>query len=130
MLTHWLKFNTVGIVGIGVQLLGLAILKSGFGVDYIVATGVAVELAVLHNFVWHERWTWSDRKRSRTREAIRRLLRFHIGNGAVSLLGNLALMWVLVDKLHLHYLPANMIAIASCSVVNFFISDQFVFTEP
>src|SRR5262249_8430739 len=57
----YLKFNVVGIAGVGVQLLVLALLKSGFGVPYLTATVLAVETAVLHNFFWHERWTWIER---------------------------------------------------------------------
>jgi putative flippase GtrA len=55
----WLKFNTVGLIGIGVQLFVLALLKSGLGMNYLLATTIAVEIAVIHNFIWHERWTWS-----------------------------------------------------------------------
>lgn len=58
---RWIKFNTVGAIGIGVQLAALAILRSRLKLNYLLATGIAVEIAVLHNFVWHERFTWADR---------------------------------------------------------------------
>ncbi len=32
------------------------------GPHYLVATALAVEMAVLHNFFWHRRWTWADRR--------------------------------------------------------------------
>ena len=35
---RWLKFNFVGAVGIGVQLVVLSILTSGLGLDYMIAT--------------------------------------------------------------------------------------------
>lgn len=54
---RWLKFNAVGGIGIGVQLVVLAGLKSGLELNYLLATAVAVEVAVLHNFFWHERFT-------------------------------------------------------------------------
>ncbi len=60
MLRSWVRFNAVGIIGLVVQLLVLAVLLR-FGLHYLVATTVAVEAAVLHNFLWHERWTWSER---------------------------------------------------------------------
>jgi len=37
------------------------------------------------------------------------------------------LMWLLVSRLHLHYFIANLIAIGTCSIVNFFASDRLVF---
>jgi putative flippase GtrA len=43
------------------QLLILIVLKTGLGLDYLVATALAVEAAVVHNFLWHQRFTWIDR---------------------------------------------------------------------
>lgn len=48
---HWLKFNAVGGMGIGVQLITLTGLKSGLHIDYLLATALAVEAAVVHNFI-------------------------------------------------------------------------------
>ena len=36
---RWLKFNAVGGIGIGVQLVVLTTLKSGLHLDYLLATG-------------------------------------------------------------------------------------------
>ena len=52
---RWLKFNFVGGIGIGVQLVVLTALKSGLHFNYLLATVLAVEAAVIHNFIWHER---------------------------------------------------------------------------
>jgi putative flippase GtrA len=38
-------------------------------------------------------------------------------------------MELLVGRLEIHYLVANLIAIASCSVLNFVASDRLVFRE-
>jgi len=122
-----LKFNAVGIIGVGVQLAALAILRTGLGADYLVATFLAVEAAVLHNFIWHERWTWVERTRQKAGGVIGRLFRFHLANGLISIAGNLVLMWLFVSRLHLHYFLANLIAIGTCSIVNFFASDRLVF---
>jgi len=122
-----LRFYTVGAAGIGIQLAALAIFKSGLGLGYLAATALAVEAAILHNFFWHERWTWADRTRTLPEGRAGRLVRFHLTNGAVSILGNLALMQALVGRLHVPYLAANAIAIALCSVLNFLAADRLVF---
>jgi len=44
---HWLKFNAVGGMGIGVQLMVLTALKSGLHIDYLLATALAVEAAIV-----------------------------------------------------------------------------------
>jgi putative flippase GtrA len=95
--------------------------------DYLIATALAVEAAVLHNFFWHQRFTWADRGVISRREVLFRLLRFNLTNGASSILGNLLAMRLLVGEAHLPYLPANIISIAACSLVNFALSDRVVF---
>ena len=42
------------------QLSVLALLVR-LGVHYLVATALAVEIAVLQNYYWHVRWTWKGR---------------------------------------------------------------------
>ncbi len=82
----WLKFNIVGIIGAGVQLASLALLL-GFHVQYLVATAVGIELALLHNYAWHRRWTWGGETRKTGS-----FWRFHLSNGLLSLGCNLLLM--------------------------------------
>ena len=124
---RWLKFNLVGGIGIVVQIVSLFLLKSIFYFHYLAATALAVEAAVVHNFIWHEQFTWADRVQGSWRESLPRLLRFNLCNGAVSIVGNLALMKIMVGCGHMNYLVANGIAIALCSVVNFVVSDSYVF---
>jgi putative flippase GtrA len=126
---RWMKFNAVGALGIAVQLAVLLGLKSGFHVSYLLATGLAVEAAVVHNFLWHERYTWADRVQPSWPKSLPRLLRFNLTTGAVSIAGNLAVMKLLVGLGHWNYLAANSIAIALCSLVNFLVSEGWVFAK-
>jgi putative flippase GtrA len=124
---RWLRFNAVGALGIAVQLAVLLALKSGFHVSYLLATALAVEAAVVHNFLWHERYTWADRVQPSWRKSLPRLLRFNLTTGGVSIVCNLALMKVMVGLDGMNYLVANGVAIALCSLVNFLVSDRIVF---
>jgi putative flippase GtrA len=181
-LLRWCKFNFVGGIGIGVQFAALFLVKGVLHFNYLAATAIAVEAAVVHNFVWHEQFTWVDRvkidtiksdqgqaslraaapseaeqaaekrgfgwrsafsaaimpsfsfralapgaPRSRYFQSLRRLLRFNLTNGAFSILGNLALMKVMVGQGHMNYLLANAIAITLCSLANFLVSEEWVF---
>ncbi len=126
-LRRWLKFNLVGAIGVLVQLGALHFFTNGLGANYLLATALAVEAAVLHNFVWHERFTWADCAGLTGRGAPARLLRFNLVTGAVSVAGNLALMSLLVEQAHLPFLVANLAAIGFCSLLNFMVSDRFVF---
>jgi len=124
--TRWLKFNAVGAGGIVVQLAALAILKSVFRLDYLLSTALAVEAAVIHNYFWHERFTWADRD---TNSSCLRFLKFNGTTGLFSILGNLLVMGVLVGEARLNYFVANILTIATCSVLNFLVSDRFVFEQ-
>ena len=95
----------------------------------LAATGAAVELAILNNFVWHQRWTWSDRPSATTGETLRRLAKFNITNGSVSLIGNLVLMSILVGRLRLPIVGANLASVAACSICNFFLADRIAFLK-
>jgi putative flippase GtrA len=135
ILGRWLKFNLVGGLGILVQFFSLFLMKSFFHLHYLLATAVAVEAAVMHNFVWHERYTWADRAKTSRRarsshclqHSLRRLAHFNLTTGAVSIVGNLALMKLMAGFAHLNYLIANAVAIAACSLLNFLASELWVF---
>ena len=124
---RWLKFNAVGGIGIAVQLAALALFRSALHLGYLLSTALAVETAVIHNFLWHERFTWADRPARRFLHSLARLGKFNTSNGLVSLAGNVLIMRVLVGQFHMNYMIANLIAVATCSIVNFLLSDRFVF---
>jgi putative flippase GtrA len=170
-LVRWCRFNFVGAVGICVQFGVLFLLKSVLHFHYLAATALAVEAAVVHNFFWHERFTWADRmqpgghasgakaqnlpsspfaalKRCATQKLrspslhspslqsprlhsprYGRFVRFNLTTGLVSIFGNLGMMRVMVGRVHMNYLAANGIAIGVCSLVNFVVSDGWVFGE-
>ena len=124
---RWMKFNAVGGIGIVVQLAALAVLRSWMKLDYLLATGLAVEIAVIHNFLWHQRFTWADRPATRPMQSLVRLVKFNASNGAVSIVGNLVVMRLLVGELKFNYVASNLLAIVVCSLVSFLLGDRFVF---
>ena len=129
MLKRWLKFNAVGALGICVQLLFVALLGSVAGMNSLVATALGVEAAVLHNYVWHEYFTWADRRQIQYGHTAfwRRLIAFNGTTGMVSIGGNLLLVWLLETYTHAPLVVANCTAIAACSGVNFAVNDRLIF---
>lgn len=105
----------------------LALLIRVAHLHYLAATALAVEAAVLHNFYWHQRWTWRDRPAASWRESAHRLGRFHLLNGAISLAGNLAIVTLLAGLLDIDPVVASTVAIAVCSLLNFSASEALVF---
>ncbi len=126
---RWLKFNLVGAFGTAVQLGMLVLLKSVLHMYYLLATALAVEISVLHNFVWHERYTWLDRALVGWRGRLRSLAAFHLTNGLVSIVGNVLLMRLFVGKLRIPYFVGNILAIGMCGLANFVLADRVAFAK-
>ena len=122
---RWCKFNLVGAMGMVVQLAALALFNRWAAGHYLYASAAAVELTLLHNFVWHLHYTWRDRRDDSA--LLAQLVRFHLSNGLVSMLGNLALMRVLVQEARMPLLISNSIAILCCSIVNFCLGNEWAF---
>src|SRR5437879_10479693 len=121
---RWLKFNFVGLVGIGVQLLALALLKSGLHLNYLLATALAVETAVVHNFLWHERFTWRDRV---AKARLAQFIKFNLTNGAISIFGNVLLMRFFAGSLRVPSLAANLLTFTCSLFFNFLLVNRFLF---
>src|SRR4051794_15148562 len=121
--TRLLRFNLVGAIGVVVQLALLALLTRAFGLNYLWASAIAVALTVLHNFAWHERFTFYDRVRhrgARTARAIaERFVKFNLLTGVVSVGGNVLLMHWLHGHARLPLVAANLLAIANCGIFNY-----------
>ena len=124
---RWLKFNAVGAMGICVQLLAVFLLGALLRMDCLLATALAVEAAVLHNFIWHQRLTWADRRATTRRAMLSRLFVFNATTGLVSIAGNLFTVSLLMRLLRAPLLTADCLAVAACSLFNFVLNDKIVF---
>ncbi len=123
------RFYAVGALGIAVQL-GVLVALTHAGLNYVVATALAVEVAVVHNFVWHQHYTWGERQRRGLGGYLWRLLKFNATTGLVSIGGNVILMRLLVGEAGFRPVIANIVTIASCSLLNLLVSDRVVFRPP
>jgi putative flippase GtrA len=120
--TRFVRFNVVGAIGFVLQLTVLASLERA-GWPVLLGTLAAVEAAVLHNFAWHERWTWAD-QRAGTRAG--RLWRFHVTNGLISLMGN-ATITAALAAMGVPAVIANIAAVTTCAGANYAAAHWFVF---
>src|SRR5688572_8510945 len=111
-MTRVLRFSVAGLGGFAVQIATLAMLTSLLGVHYVFATIIAVEAAILMNFVWHERWTWQDRRRTRGDNGVLgRLLRFNALTGLTSIAGSVVVTTFLVETASMVPIVANSISV-------------------
>jgi dolichol-phosphate mannosyltransferase len=122
-----LKFGIVGASGIVVNMGSLYLLTDMAGIKYYVASPAAIELSILSNFFINLAWTWSDRSDHGTFKA--KLVRYHIGAGATSLLGNYTILLLLTEFFHFHYLSSNLVGIAVGTLANYLVNDLWTFAR-
>ena len=61
-IVRWGRFSAVGAMGMMVQMGALLLFNRCLGGHYLWAAAVALEVTLLHNFVWHWHYTWRDRR--------------------------------------------------------------------
>jgi putative flippase GtrA len=120
------RFAVVGLLGFIVQLAALWALDAA-GAPTPLAVALAVACAVVHNFGWHERWTWSDRPARHAMERCSRFARFVGLTLVTSVAGNVVLTVVVGQVLRLPVVPANAIAVGLLAMLNFAGADRGVF---
>jgi len=109
------RFGLVGASGYVVNLLTFALLVHALGTDYRIAAAGAFLVAVTNNFLWNRYWTFHY---ARVEHAGFQAARFFV----VSLFAfafNLVVLEVLVSSLDMPEVPAQAIAIACATPLNF-----------
>ena len=123
-----LPFVLVGAAGFALQLAAVTALTSAAGWESMPATALAVELAVLHNFCWHEHWTWRARVANRAGR-LHRFVRFQLATGTISLTGNLVFSTAAANVAGLNPVAANAVAVGVMAIANFHLADRWVFLK-
>jgi putative flippase GtrA len=129
-MTHFhrfLRFSIAGATGFVVQIAVVVLLANWAGMNYLAATAIAVEAAIIINYLWHERYTWRDRPAMTARGRWLRLGRFNAMTATTSILGSLVLTAILVESFKLRPIDANVVSVAVLAVINFIGADTLVF---
>ncbi|HEX4661302.1 MAG TPA: GtrA family protein [Streptosporangiaceae bacterium] len=113
------RFCLVGGTGIAVNTAVLYVLSRGLGWPLAVSSAMAVEFAVLNNYLLNDRFTFAAR-----RPSLRRLAKFNITSLA-GLSVNVMLVWFLARR-GLYFLSANFVGIAAAAAVNYTFSVAWV----
>ena len=135
LLARLFKFGVVGgsgvvinqaVLYVGQERLFTPIASPSLRLD--AALALAIFVATVNNFYWNRLWTWSDR-RTEVR-GLRVVALF--GQYALACWAGTAIQIVLTKALapYVHYLIANLVAIAVATVFNFASNDRWTFQGP
>ena len=97
---RFMKFATVGAIGMVVDLTILNIMHKAFGLPLLVANTISFSAAVLSNFTWNRLWTFPE---SRQRPLIPQLGQFALVN-VVGLAINNLVLWVVFNVVN-NFMP-------------------------
>ncbi|MBD1810289.1 glycosyltransferase [Microcoleus vaginatus DQ-U2] len=119
----FLRFGIVGFSGVFVNMGVLYVLFDILGLGLTRSLIVAGELAIISNFLWNDLWTFGDisKRQPGSRQRLKRLLKFN----TICLMGlilNVLLVNLLFNVLGMNKYFANLIAIATVTLWNFWIN--------
>lgn len=118
-LHRFMRFSAVGFSGVFVNMGVLAALAQR-GTELVPAGAVAVEAAIVWNFLLNEFWSFSDlaRRRPGRRARAWRLAKFNLISAGGALI-NVGLLWALTQFAGMHYLVSDLIGIAAATIWNY-----------
>jgi dolichol-phosphate mannosyltransferase len=124
-LRRFLKFGLVGLSGVFVDMGVFYLLSDPDTLAWGLTRSkfLAAEVAIVNNFLWNDRWTFHDLSGQQRgwMKRLRRFLKFNL----VCLIGltlNLLLLNVLFNGFGMNRYLANLIAIATVTVWNFWLN--------
>lgn len=128
---RFVKFGSVGLSG---TLINIAVLFAAQ--EYIfdavearplrinLSLSLAIFCATINNFVWNRLWTWRDRSRSTKKHLLTQFAQYGVSCWLAIVL---QIVFTNVLAAYIHYLLANVIAIALAAVLNYLINDAWTF---
>jgi putative flippase GtrA len=117
-----LRFAGVGVTGVIINTSMLYVLSRWAGLPLAAASAVAVELAAISNYLLNDTWTFATRSPS-----LRRFAKFNTAALAGLVLN--VLIVLLLTRLGLYLLVADLIGIAAAFAANYAFSVRWVWTQ-
>lgn len=116
------RFALVGLIGVFINSAILWFVVTLTPLPLFVASGIATEATIIHNFLLNDRWTFRDRAGQVPR--VIRLMRFNsVALGGIVI--TISVLVALTGWLGLPLLAANLLAIASATLWNYLINSRW-----
>ena len=123
---RFITFTFVGVSGIVVNNAILFYAKESLHVPLAIASLIAIQIAIINNFIWNRQFTWTDRPMLGWASIRPGLIKFTLVSWVAGGL-NWILLLLLTRFFDLYYILANLVAILCASVLNYFLNDLWTF---
>ncbi|MCK4475562.1 MAG: GtrA family protein [Methanophagales archaeon] len=118
-----IKFSIVGVIGAGINTGFLWILTDLAGLFYLFSSVVAIEIAIIMQFLMNDRWTFKDRKTTNVCQFIKRIFKSNIWrSGGLAI--NITILYVLTEYVGVYYLISNIFGIICAFLLNYILESR------
>jgi dolichol-phosphate mannosyltransferase len=126
MAARLMRFVAVGVSGLAVNTLLLALFTDVSGLYYLLSALLATQGSTLWNFALTERWVFRGAEH---RHSYRRRMAmfFVINNIALGLRG--PMLFVLTSAVGIHYLVSNIISLGALTIIRFVVADSWIWAR-
>ncbi len=121
--TRFVKFGLVGVTGLVVNTLALALATGVLGIHYLVGAALATQASTIWNYVFTDRWVFATRQTGKG-QTHRFAIFWTINN--LGLLARGPMIFALTEWLHVHYLVSNLISLVAIMLVRYAASDLWI----
>jgi putative flippase GtrA len=121
MVAQFVKFGIVGVSNTALAFLVYTMLVKGFGLWYLAASAIGFAVGAVNGFLLNRRWTFREHAGDPLTP-----VRWFVVQGC-GLLLNLALVYVLVDRVALDKLLGQAVATVVVVVITFFVNRAWTF---
>ncbi len=118
-----IKFSIVGVIGAGINTGFLWLLTDLAGLYYLFSSTVAIEIAILMQFMMNDRWTFKERKTTYVGQFIKRILKSNLWRSG-GLAVNVGVLYLFTAYLGVYYLLSNIFGIICAFLLNYILESR------
>lgn len=126
---RFFSFQVVAWSGTVINLLFLWLLHGVLGLHLILSGALAIEIAIIYNFTLYYYVTWGERRTKGTLHFFRQLIRFNAITVFIDFAVRLTLLWLLTEKLAIHYILADMIGMTIAPLFKYYANEHIIFQK-
>ncbi len=112
----FVRFCMVGGLGFLINFCLLTLFYKILGFPLFISQLVAAEISLFNNFLFHHRWTYKNKKVTKTTKNL--LVQFHVTSW-MAIVGSATIVSVLVNHAGLHYIVALVVSSAVALAWNY-----------
>ena len=118
-----IKFSIVGVIGAGINTGFLWFLTDVAGLFYLFSAVVAIEIAILMQFLMNDRWTFKETKTQHIEQFITRIFKSNVWRSG-GLAVNIGVLYLLTEYMGVYYLLSNIVGIICAFLLNYILESR------